>query len=166
MKKLFISILIILLFPAVAFAASVCTQAPGRVDSHMRTLTFTCTGDSGDGSILDTTTNTDNTTWIKGWYLYKVAVDPGSPAPDAASLFVLDAGGLDLLGSEDGGTTAYKGLNLIHASLKRSTMGDIYTPRAGVHQPFFHPITGALTIDVDDQGTASAVYVITLTFVK
>ena len=145
--------------------------APGKqaqIASDIRTLTFICVGDSGNGSVPNTTTNTKNTGFITGWYLYKVEVFPtsGGTAPDAADLMIYDADGLDLLGSEDGGTTAFAGLTLVHATLKRATLPNLYLPRDGSHVNFYYEIRGAITLDVDNQGTASADWTIVLTFVK
>ena len=133
-----------------------------------RTIVFTCIGDVSNGSIPNTDTSAALTTFIKGWYLYKVEAFPtsGGTAPDAADVMIYDSDGLDLLGSEDGGTTAYAGLTLIHATLKRTCLPNLYLPRAGLHVNFYHPIASVLTLDVDNQGTASADYTIVLTFVK
>lgn len=86
--------------------------------------------------------------------------------PDAASVFVLDVDSLDLLGSEDGSTTAWAGLNLIHATLKRSTLPNLYLPRAGSHSNYFPEITGGLTLKVADQATERAVWYVELIFVE
>jgi len=86
--------------------------------------------------------------------------------PDAASIFVLDADSLDLLGSEDGSTTPWAGLNLIHATLARSTFPNMYLPRAGSHANHYPAITGALTVKVIDQATALATWFVVLTFAE
>ena len=166
MKKLFYLILI-LFVPVLAFADGTVTQTAARVSSHVRTLTFVCTGDASDGSVPNTDTNTANTAFIQGWYLYKVEAFPtsGGVAPDAASVMIWDDGGLDLLGSEDN-LTAYAGLNLVHAASKRACLGNIYLPRAGLHANYHDPIKSALTIHVADQSTASAEYTLVLTFVR
>jgi hypothetical protein len=86
--------------------------------------------------------------------------------PDAASAFIVNENGFDLLGSEDGSTTAYAGLNLIHATLARSTFPNMYLARAGLHSNYFPEITGALTLKQIDQATALAAWTVELTFVK
>ncbi len=171
MRKLFIALIVtcVMLLPVSAVAAGL--VVPGKqspLASDIRTLTFICVGDSVNGSIPNTTTNAQNTGFITGWYLYKVEAFPtsGGTAPDAADVMVYDADGIDLLGSEDGGTTAYAGLTLIHATLKRTCLPNLYLPRAGLHVNFYPEIRGALTIDVDNQATASADWTIVLTFVK
>lgn len=171
MKKLFISILtLFLLLPVFAFGAvGSVTQTALVIDTHMRTLTFVCVGGTGaeTGTISNTVTNTANTAFIKGSYLVEVKAFPtsGGTAPDAASVLIYDANGLDLLGSIDG-ATAYQGLNLIHATLTKICLPDMYLTRAGTHQLYYPAITGTLTLDVDDQATASATWTIVLTFVK
>ena len=178
MKKTIIGVLslfLIVLFSTLCFAAGTVTvtqgdtrasDTPGVIMS--RTLTFTCTGDSGDGTIPNTATDTAQSAHVKGWYLYRITAFPtsGGTAPDAASVFILNANSLDLLGSEDGSTTAYNGLNLIHATLPRTTMPNMYIPRAGAHNNYYPEITGVLTLKVSDQATASANWTIVLTFVK
>jgi len=174
MKKHLILIAWLLLIPVGVFAAnSAITQTAGNVyDSNnyvaARTLTFVITGDDGTGAIANTDTSAANTSWIQGWYLYKVEAFPtsGGTAPDVADVMVYDSDGLDLLGSEDGGTTAYAGLTLVHATLKRTCVPNLYLPRAGLHVNYYPMITGTLTLDVDNQATVSANWTIVLTFVR
>ena len=151
-----------------AFAGAGVWQYPiKKYGDNIQTIVFECIGD-GTGAISNTDTNAENTAAITGWYLYRVQAYPtsGGTAPDAADVMIYDVAGEDLLGSEDGGTTAYNGLNLIHATLTRSTIPDLYIPRAGVHQAFYPGITGALTLDVDNQATASADWTVVLTFTR
>jgi hypothetical protein len=174
MKKLLTILITICLisFSGSAWAAGTVTQSPpdavAKVSRNIRTITFVCVGDSSNGSIPNTDTNTSNTAFIRGWYLYKIEAFPtlDGTAPDEAHIMIYDSDGLDLLGSEDGGTTPYAGLTMIHATLKRTCLGNLYLPRAGSHVNFFHEIRGVLTLDVDLQGTASADWTIVLTFVK
>ena len=167
MKKLFLIILTIVLLAANALASGTVTQSAARVDTHIRTITFVCVGDSSNGSIPNTDTNSANTEFIKGFYLYKIEAYPttGGTAPDAADVLVYDSGGMDLLGSEDG-STAYAGLNLIHATLKKACMPNLFLTGRSTHVNYYPEIRTALTLDVDNQGTNSAEYTIVLTFVK
>lgn len=170
MKKLLTILIIICLiaFSGSAWAAGTAPQTLEKVSKYIRTITFVCVGDSGNGSIPNTATNTANTAFIRGWYLTKVEAFPtsGGTAPDAADVMIYDSDGLDLLGSEDGGTTAWAGLTLIHATLKRACVPNLYLPRAGLHVNYYPAITGALTLDVDNQGTNDAEATVVLTFVK
>jgi len=171
MRKLIflLTLLFVLLFPGFVFAVGTVVQGDVTVVfKNTFTLTFTCTGDAADGSIPNTDVTTANTTKLKGLYLYKVEAFPTSEgtAPNPADVMVYDEDGLDLLGSEDGGTTAYAGLTLVHATLKRTTLPNLYLPRAGNHVNYFPQITGVLTLDVDNQTTASANWTIVLTFVR
>jgi hypothetical protein len=167
MKKLLAFIFLMgLLIPSLAFSANDMTQT---VDTSMLAkfgivkVRFTC-----DGVPANTAITQQTLAIIGGMYLYTVETWPvsGGTAPDAADVMVYDANGLDLLGSEDGGTTAYNGLNLIHATLTRITFPDLYIPRAGGHSSYFPIISSILTLDVDNQGAAGADYVVELTFIK
>jgi len=125
---------------------------------------------SNTGTVPETAVPTWFTNYLakeKPYYLYRVEARPtsGGTAPDAASVFLFDANGMDLLGSEDG-TTAYSGLNLIHATLPRATVPNLYLPRAGSHLNYFPEIAGTLSMKVIDQSTASADFTIDLIFVE
>ena len=164
MKKILLTIALILLIPALSYgAAGVCTQSASEFSGGFVKITFVCTGSTVDGSIPDTALSTANLALVEGThYLYRVTTYPtsGGTAPDAADVFVLDSAGQDLLGSVDGGTTANKGLNLIHATLTKSafpyepTMGTFYTA----------PVNGSLTLKVSNQATISANYTIEMIF--
>jgi hypothetical protein len=170
MKKLimFIIVVLMLAIPALSWAVpGSCVQTQANYpESGMRKVIFTCTGSSVDGSIPNTDTSAAITSFIKGYQLFQVDAYPtsGGTAPDEANVFILDAKGLDLLGSEDGGTTAYEGLKLIHATLVRTAIPSIYLPRAGVHLNYFPYVTGTLTLKVTAQATVSANYTVGLYF--
>ncbi len=170
MKKLLTILIAICLiaFSGSVWAAGTVTQTLEKVSKNIRTITFLCTGDSGNGSIPNTDTNVPNTAAIRGWHLTKVeAFSPSSGTdPDAADIMVYDSDGLDLLGSEDGGATAWAGLTLVHATLKRTCVPNLYLPRAGLHANYYPEITGVLTLDMDNQGTGSANTTVVLTFEK
>ncbi len=137
-------------------AGTVIQQDVSAYNNIIRKIRFLCTGDATNGAIPDTVFNSDGI--ITGWYIYCVSAYPlaGGKAPDAASVFILDANGEDLLGSPDGGTTAANGLNLIHATLKKTCLP--YVAHTGAN--FYFPITGALTLRVSGQATVSANWVI------
>jgi hypothetical protein len=137
-------------------------------DLRIKKLIFLCTGDASDGSIPDTVTSTPNNFFVKGMRLFQVEAYPtiGGTAPDAASVFILDAGGMDLLGAIDGSTTPYNGLNLIHATLKYATAPDLYNLGNTAHSAYYPVVTGALTLKVISQATVSANWTIVLTFIK
>ena len=166
MKRLIIiTLLLLLAFPTGVFGASV-TQGSvvdvgeDRLNSNpTRTLEYVCVGNPAD----------EEMTWanfekVKGWCLTWVEVIPGGVAPDAASIFILDAEDMDLLGCEDGSTTAYAGLNLIHATLKRACYPNLYLARAGLHVNYFPTVRSLLTLKVIDQGTALGEFTVRLTF--
>lgn len=150
-----------------AWGAGSCTQSLYRYQTtdSMLMVKFVCTGDSGNGSIPNTAISTANMAYLLGkFYLYSVTAYPtvGGTAPDAADVFILGANLEDLLGSVDGGTTANKGANLIHATLTKTTL-----PYSGyLSQHYFPAITGTLTLKVANQATNSANYTIDLLFAR
>lgn len=168
MKKTIALILFIftLFISTLSFAAGASvTQTVTVFPGGMVQIKFICTGDDGTGAIPDTAISTANMKTILGsHYLDQVRAYPtaGGTAPDAADVFILDANGEDYLGSADGGTTANKGANLIHATLPKSTGPYSYN----MSSYWFFPVTNTLTLKVSNQETASANYTIELTFVK
>lgn len=155
-----------------AWAAGTVTQTITQIAKGRYKVTLVCTGDVAGGTVgtIPATATTDYDTngallngVIIGKYLIEVNAFPTADgtAPDAASVLIKDTNSLDLLGSEDG-ATAYNGLNLIHATLPRSTTPDKYIPRAGLHALYYPQITGALTVSVTDQATAEADFTIEL----
>lgn len=164
------SVLIVLFVCGNALAAgSVITQSQETTDSGMKAIIFTMTA-AASGAYSDTAMNQRSVDFVKGMYFYGVEAWPtsGGTAPDAADVLVFDKDGEDLLGSEDGGTTAYQGLNLIHATRKYSCIPDKYLPRAGTHQPYYPPFTAgqAYTLRVQNQGTGSANVTVRFIFAK
>ena len=166
MKKIiFAIILAAMLMASNLYAAGSCTQKANYNTNDAIIVIFTCTGDASDGSIPDTAINNETIASLKGkYYLYTVTAYPtsGGTAPDAADVFVLDANGEDLLGSADGGTTANKGENLIHATLKKTTIPYSYY----LSSYYFPLVNNVSTLRVSSQATASAEYTIELTFVR
>ncbi len=174
-KLLFLILALALIFPATVFAvAGSCTQTPGAVRNDVnniqaKTITFVCTGDSGDGSIPDIDTTAANTKFIKGWYFYDIEAYPtaGGTAPDAADVMIWNEAGIDMLGAEQLATgAAYAGLNLIQPISPRSTIPNKYLPRGGLHANNYPIVKGVWTLDVNNQSTASADYTIVWTFVR
>jgi len=174
MKKLF-SIACALLIASV-FVYNALAVTPGTVtttvtsylrgETRMKNITFVCIGSVDAAAIPDTDFNELGE--VTGWYLYSVKAYPtsGGTAPDAADVFILDENDMDLLGSIDGGTTAYNGLNLIHATLTKMTIPSYYDTRAGSNLNYFHMIDGTLTLKVSNQATNSADFTIECTFIQ
>ena len=138
------------------------------LEMQTRRLVFECTGDSSDGSIENQTISDDDLNFVRGWYFYRVEAFPtvgGAQAPTTgADVFIFDGEDLDLLGSEDGGTTAYAGLNLIHATLKKAALPNMFLTRAGNHVNYYWDITDHLSLKVSGQTNAAADYTIELFF--
>jgi hypothetical protein len=172
MKRIFliIALALALAVPSSLWAAGSCTQTLTDLPASLidipqaRVITLACTGSGDDGSIPNTAISAANADKLAGFYLYTITAYPtsGGTAPDAADVFILDANGEDLLGSVDGGTTANKGLNLIHATLKKTTMP--YSHYLSAH--YYPGVTGALTLKVLNQATVSANYTIELLFAR
>jgi len=144
-----------------------------KLTKDIRIITYAFTGDSSDGSVPDIDSDDYSsggrtyTNLIRGWYLYEVQAYPtsGGTAPDAADVCVLDADGLDLLGSVDG-TTAYNGLNLIHATLKSIAQPDSFDRPHTAHVDYYPIIKSALTVTTANQGTGSSEWTVELIFVR
>ena len=176
MKRIIFTALMVLLLVGHAFGAGTVTQSIKQIAKDVYIVTFICIGDSSNGSIPNTATkdNDDSTSKrvlngkIRGLRLKEVKAYPtsGGTAPLASNVFIVDDDNLDLLGSEDGSTTAWAGLTLIHATLTRSAVPNRYLPRAGQHQNYWPPVDGVLTLKVTGQTTASADYTIELKFGK
>lgn len=173
MKRFVTIVLIIVLFlPATAISI-----VPGTVRQRLDTIgrdhfevLFFCNGNNFNGQVPDTDIEDHITSKIQGWYLYSVLAYPtsGGTAPGTLSVMLYDSDGLDLLGSEDGGTTAYAGLALIHPTLKREAIPNVYLPRAGLHVNHFPVIRGTLTLDVNAFGVnvADSNYTIVLKIMR
>lgn len=188
MKKLFITLTIavsFLLSPIMTFAlpagddSVIITQHRDKVrdthgklltDAEVRRLKFTIIDDSGQAEDTTKKISASDLNFIRGWYFYAVEAyinpEAGSTAPDLASIFVVDDHGLDFLGSEDGSTTAYAGLDMIHASLKRTCLPNLYLPRAGLHVNYYPQIHDYLSLKIIDQTALSADFIVELTFTR
>lgn len=178
MKKLItitILLAVMLLLSAeilVAATPGSCTQTTveSYVGSGWKRILFKCTGASDDGTLPTggVDLSAANAAWIQGWQLFQVDAYPtaGGTAPDAADVMIIDkTSGIDLLGSVDA-STAYAGLNLIHATLAKRTVPDIYMTGTTSHLNYFPYVTGVLTLKVKNQATVNANYTIVLNFFK
>ena len=158
MKKLLwiAAVMVALALPGSVLAAGACPQEPvADPGGRYVTITFTCTGDSGDGSVPATAFNAANMALIldKARLNYVRAYPTsGGTAPDAADV-TLTMNGQDLLGGA--------GANLIHATATQ----DVYPLNTG-GDIRFPLITGTVTLGVANQATASANYTIEAVFGK
>jgi len=173
MKKLLLAIVLAMILPFQVWAAGSCVQSIDAIPNAnavvptTKVVSFVCTGDIAGGTvgtIPNTAMSATIAAAVRGLFLYTVTAYPtaGGTAPDAADVFILDAAGEDLLGSVDAGTTAKNGLNLIHATLKKTT----FPYSTYLQQAYFPAVTGILTLKVSNQITASANYTIELVFVR
>jgi len=143
------------------------TTGNQTLEMETRRLVFICTGDSVTGAITETEISDGDLNFIRGWYFYRIEAYPtaGGTVPlTGADVFILDREDMDLLGSEDGSTTAYAGLNLIHATLKKAALPNMFLTRAGNHVNYYWDITDHLSLKVSGQTKAAADYTIELFF--
>jgi len=160
MKKL-ISVLLImgLLLVAIPSLAveSVVEGSLERSGTEIYEVAFTITT-AADGSVTATAFSDTLIASLKGKYFLQVDAfpTPGGTAPDAADVVVKDENGIYYLGSIDDGATAYTGLNLIHATIPKSCLPNMYLTGQTSHVNYHWPIRGALTFDVLNQATDSA----------
>jgi len=154
-----LALLIGLLLVAIpSYAAESVT--PGYVypiGTHLWAIEYTITT-AADGSITATTFTDSAYQILRGKYFIQVTAFPtvGGTAPDAADLVMHDEQGNALLGSVDGGTTAYAGLNLIHATLTKSCLPSMYLTGQDAHINYYWPVTSKFTFDIINQATDSA----------
>lgn len=171
MKKLLIIIVSVFLlaFPTeVLFAAELVTQhAAEQITPTMWEVKFEIQT-ATNGSMTATPLVRNNINRVRGMYLMQVDAFPtsGGTAPDAASVFIYDENGIYYLGSVDDGTTAYAGLNLIHATIPKSCIPNMYLTGQDAHINYYWPIRGVLTLAIADQATDTAHITIILTFVE
>ncbi len=169
MKRFFIYLsLLLLVFSGVVYAAESVTQnVAQRVRPGVYEIEFNITT-AADGSVTATALNAANRARVRGTYLIQVDAFPtvGGTAPDAADVVMYDENGIYYLGSEDGGTTAYAGLNLIHATIPKSCIPNMYITGQDSHLNYYWPIRGALTWDIINQATDSADITLIFTFVE
>ena len=96
MKKFLVALVLILFIYGSALAAGTVTQTDVEVYDNVRVLTFTCTGDVGDGSFPATASEGD----IDG-YVFLVVTNPGATAPtDDYDITLVDADSVDIMGGE------------------------------------------------------------------
>ena len=102
MKKLLAILIMGLMIslPLSVFAAGSVAQKVDTFDrSDMVVLTFTWVGDSGNGTVPEETTNTENTAKIAGAYICEVRTYPGITSPtDQYDIALEDMGGFDVMG--------------------------------------------------------------------
>ncbi|MCP3924930.1 MAG: hypothetical protein GY714_20315 [Desulfobacterales bacterium] len=133
-------------------AGEIVRQSYQEYGPDIRTITFDCLCDAGDGSIADTALTDDMYKRVQGWSLDSVESVPGGTAPDAADVVINDEHGLDVLGGN--------GTGLIHATDTKATIPNIDSQNKRI------PMKGKLTLSVANQATVSATYLIILTFVR
>ena len=181
-KRLFI-VLMILLISASAYGAigsCVGTLKEAGGDTRCLDIVLVCTGGTGAETGTVTAWETDDTnTFINSptgaaisitaalknaYYLLGVEAYPtaGGTAPaSGGNVLVKNKNGLDWLGSIDG-TTAYRGLSLIHATIPRGVQPDQYNAGQSTHLPFTPRLWGNQTVSVTGHTTSGGQFTIEL----
>jgi len=166
MKRMILFLLIAALFmPGVSFAALTCAkisfhELPNYSASKdaKYELLMRCTFDTTPGTAAYTFENaaTNSSTTVRspmedlsGKWSYAVIVDPKTPAPDAASVQILDSRGVSFLAA------AYGGLNLVHATSTQQAFTE--GPEGNDGSQMFNNAY-PLAITVTDQATNNAVF--------
>ena len=118
-----------------------------------RIVKFTVVCDDAAATMTDTAINTALTSYIRGWYLDTVIVNPGTTAPTAASdIYLTNADGLDILGGS--------GVDLLDDA---DTTGCVPSVDGQNKQQLVH---GVLTLDMDNNAELAATFTVTLIFVQ
>lgn len=108
MKKILFTTLLLaaLILPVCCLAAGSVTQTltaqePAGISTggQVQLLTFSFTGDAGDGKVPSTATSTDITAAIQGMCIYEVITNPGATKPtDNYDIVLNDVDGVDMMG--------------------------------------------------------------------
>jgi len=173
MKKLFTTLLIgvVLLFSTTVFAG-IKIQSINKNAASIA-VTLICEGANPTVSSDDLSYGGETLTDIIDLtYFYQVCCAPGpasAPPDDGSDLLIFlrvnNEEKVDILGSEDN-TTAYHRLNIIDSTTPECAVGNMYIKRGGEHVNHFWLINDTITIDVDNQDTASGIFTMILTFVR
>jgi|WetSurMetagenome_2_1015567.scaffolds.fasta_scaffold125497_2 hypothetical protein len=99
MKRFILAVIITMVWVSVSLAAGTVVVTKGQyLDGSTKTLLFTWTADTGAVTAVPTTT--EETNFIKGYYLCAAITNPGATAPDADyDLTVTNSDAVDLFGS-------------------------------------------------------------------
>ena len=163
--------LALVLISGLAYAAGTVTVSDPvflrNENPRVAMITFSCVGDVAGGTvgtIPNTAMSQAQANKITGMFLHSVSTAPGTPAPDAADVFILTATSEDLLGAADV-TTAINGLALVDATYGKTTTPKTLVPNSS--DTNYRPlITGPLTLRVLNQITAEAKWTVTLVFIS
>lgn len=106
MKKILICVLCLMFWsPIAAFALgswSSPTYAIVQDSSNFRvgrTFTITWTGDAANGTVPNYTFTSADREFMKGYYIYAVQTNPGTAPTDNYDMTILNADGLDIMGT-------------------------------------------------------------------
>jgi hypothetical protein len=158
-KRLFLAIIVLLALSSGSWAAAVGTISQ-TIDTNFielsrvsKVVTFTCVASADNGSYPATATSTEITGALRGYYLYKLIIKPGTTNPTASWGFTLvDGDGLDILGGAG-------------ASMSASAVAMI-APKLNSTTYFAQPIIDTLTLNITANSVHSAGITIKAIFVK
>ena len=167
MKRIFVYLsLLMLVVTGRGYAVeSVLQSAAEQVSPTTWEITFIITT-ATNGSVTAEALDLANRARVRGMHLIQVdafATVGGTP-PDAADVIMYDENGIYYLGSEDDGATAYAGLNLIHATIPKSCVPNMYLTGQDSHINYYWPMRGVITWDIINQATDTAHITLVLVF--
>ena len=158
MRRLFVVLLLVLVMPALLWAAGASvTQTINPIKTRTGDVvgieyTLTCTGDSVTGAISDTDFTSGLQDEIEGMYLYRMIVTNTTTQADVtddSDIYIKTDLGNDLLNGDGVDRLDKDAENYVRLTYREIITDDM----------------GTLYLDVDGNSGASSVYTITLVFV-
>lgn len=156
--KIFNVVALIVMLAGTSWAAGTVTQSVSMVcestsTNCVKVLRYTATGDGADGAYPATAMSSTTLDKLRGWYLYKIITNPGSPAPTDNWDFTLsDTDGIDVLGGN--------GAN------RHTTTSQMTAPLLTTGVYFAQPVLNTWTLAITGNSTNSAAIVIQAVFVR
>lgn len=146
MKKILAGFICVLLFAGLVYGAGTCVETVSTYKDGDFMLTWTCTGDTSDGTFPATTSNFRGNN-IDG-YIYQAVTDPGTTAPTASyDITITDANGVDIMGGELADRSATATQQVV------PKIGSLYGARR---------VNGTVTLNITNNSVTAAQVVIKL----
>jgi len=147
LKKTLLFALVMLLVPALALAVgSWSAPDPQQISavSPFRTIKFTWIGDASGGTVPAYTVTSASLAFMKGYYIYAIETDPGTPAPTTLyDITITNAGARDVVGGA--------------LADRSATLQEVVPPKFDGVNPMYVPLDGgALSINVSGTTANSA----------
>ena len=148
------------------------TQTISKDDYGGKVIKLVCTADS-DGGAFSQAVDSTRMDQVRGHFLYEVhayRTTSGTAPTDASDVTIRDQNYNFLCGSEDDGTTAYAGVDVIDATENQVGVfvPNMYSHRAGEHFTHYYHIDPdmTLTVTVLNNSVNSANFTIELKFIR